>query len=505
MQKKSSICNLFLICTILFALVGLTTYGQSHRHWTRSFNEESSLLSGAVVGGGIGPSAIYYNPAGIADVDNSSLSFHASLFSFEFYTLRDILGENIDLSSMKGLIQPRFISYLVQPNRNKDFSIELAYLNNELYNVEFNKSIDENIDILKALPGDERYFSDFSYFQEYREDWIGVGASWRVNPSLFLGGSMFVMFKHFEYRLYLDIEAFQPVDSIATSIGNIPFYSANYQDIEYIHLDNYRFIWKVGLLYKKERFSFGVTLRTPSLNIYSDGKRISHKEKQSNIMKPGTTDFLPNYVVVDYQEKKDVDVNLKDPFSIAVGATIYLPDNKKTVFTTVEYFNGINPYNAISAEMDSPSFPGSNVDPVQLQNWLTYGHGAKPILNAALGYRWEVKENLLVMAGFRTDFNYRKGLKTLEEDFQVTKSLELDVYHLTGGLSLRVLGQDLITGIQYSIGRQSNVNQYVNFADPVEYNLEEMKPLVGTSEPVGTILYNSISFYFGATLNFNKD
>lgn len=49
----------------------LLSSGQSHNHWTRNFNEESSLLSGAVVGGGAGPSAIYYNPASIAEITES--------------------------------------------------------------------------------------------------------------------------------------------------------------------------------------------------------------------------------------------------------------------------------------------------------------------------------------------------------------------------------------------------------------------------------------------------
>jgi hypothetical protein len=52
----------------LLIFLPLILSGQSHNYWTRSFNEESSLLSGAVVGGGSGPSAIYYNPASIPDL-----------------------------------------------------------------------------------------------------------------------------------------------------------------------------------------------------------------------------------------------------------------------------------------------------------------------------------------------------------------------------------------------------------------------------------------------------
>ena len=73
--------NYLILLLILFS--GELIVAQSFNHWTRSFNEESSLLSGAVVGGGAGPSAIYFNPSSISEISESKLSFHASLFSFK--------------------------------------------------------------------------------------------------------------------------------------------------------------------------------------------------------------------------------------------------------------------------------------------------------------------------------------------------------------------------------------------------------------------------------------
>ena len=76
------------IIFFLVVVLPLFSVGQSHNHWTQSFNEESSLLSGAVVGGGAGPAAIYYNPASIAEITESKFSLHASLFSFNFLTVK---------------------------------------------------------------------------------------------------------------------------------------------------------------------------------------------------------------------------------------------------------------------------------------------------------------------------------------------------------------------------------------------------------------------------------
>ena len=80
--------------------------------------------------------------------------------------------------------------------------------------------------------------------------------------------------------------------------------------------------------------------------------------------------------------------------------------------------------------------------------------------------------------------------------------MDLDNYHITGGLSWRIKGQDIMTGFQYTIGREKNQKQIVNLSDPVEFNTTEMAPLQGTRQNSMNTFFNSISFYFGATFNF---
>jgi len=112
----------------------------------------------------------------------------------------------------------------------------------------------------------------------------------------------------------------------------------------------------------------------------------------------------------------------------------------------------------------------------------------------------------MLMGGFRTDFNYQKNYdyNPLLESKSV-KGIQLDYYHLTGGLSLNIWGQDLIGGLQYTIGREMNQKQFVNLSDPVEYNSIENAPLQGTRQNNMNSLLNSLSLYFGATFNFGGD
>jgi hypothetical protein len=110
------------------------------------------------------------------------------------------------------------------------------------------------------------------------------------------------------------------------------------------------------------------------------------------------------------------------------------------------------------------------------------------------------------MGGFRTDFNYMKNLDYDQyEGYNKIKSINVDQYHLTCGLSWNILGQDFITGVEYTVGRNKDQKQIANLTDPVEYNTVENLALQGIRTNDMKSLYNSISLYFGASLNFGDD
>ncbi len=479
--------------------------GQSNNYWTRSFNEESSLLSGAVVGGGAGPSAIYYNPASISEITESKFSVNVSLFTIDMQGANNVLGENVDLGSTRVKIEPRFISYMIQPKKHPDWSLELAFLNNENFSAANSQSVDKQMDILTHLPGTERYYAFFQYSNSYRDDWFGIGSSWKLSPSFYIGASMFVSVRSLEYKYLLNIEAF-PLDSVFIEGEYVPFYSASYHEMDYLKCNDYRLLWKAGLLYKRERYSLGLNLTTPSVGgIYSDGKQTSREAKQSNITDPESGEPLPNFILADYEEDKDVLVNAKSPFSFAAGFRYEFLKRATVLYLTAEYFGGLDPYRYAEADENPNLMAGSLFQNIDHTEWLTFVSGAKPVLNAAAGYEWLVKENFLIRAGFRTDFNYQKNF-----DFEpytenkLIKGLRFDLYHITGGSSWRIKGQDIMIGLQYTIGRENNQQQFVNLSDPVEFNTTEKVALQGTKQNTMDSHIDAISIYFGATFNFGN-
>ncbi|WP_340111988.1 hypothetical protein [Maribellus mangrovi] len=498
--KTVKLLILSLFCVLLAS--SFFASAQSSNYWSRNFNEESSLLSGAVVGGGAGPSAIFYNPAGIGEIAESKLTINASLFSLELFNAKNVWGDGKDMNNMRIIVVPRFISYMLQPRKNKKWNLEVAFLSNENYKVEDINSVDEISDVLHNNPGEERYNANYRYDNDYNDYWVGAGGSYKINSDLILGTSMFVTTRSLRYSYMVDIEAGTP-DKFTDS--NPLFQTAKYTQAEYLKFNNYRLIWKFGLLYKRNNMSYGLNITTPSLNVYADGKRVMHKQSQSNITNPETGEPVADYLISEFAEKKGMKVNYKNPFSVAAGITWRNNQSTKSVYFTTEYFFGLDPYKMVQGEVSNNSSTHNNLLNDAYYEWLTYVWGAKPVLNAALGYRWVVKENMTLMAGFRTDFNYRKHLNYspfIEE--KTVKGFTIDRYHLTGGLTAHVLGQDLMAGLQYSVGMEKNQKQFINLTDYVEYDPETKKALQGKRKNNVTSLVKNLSIYFGATFNFGE-
>jgi hypothetical protein len=457
------------------------------------------------VGGGSGPTSIYYNPANISEVKASSLSINASLFSLDFINRKNALGEDINLNTSKATAEPRFLSYMIKGKKHPEWSFELAYLNNENLKIEMTESVDESLDILSQTPGTERYFAVYRYNDNFRDDWLCFGGSVQISENLFIGLGIYIIVKSLNYSNSLDIEAYSTNDTVGSEY--YPNSLAVSQYYQYLKFNDYRINGKLGVAYKAKNFSIGMTFNSPSVGgIYSDGKRVTHKKSQINIYDPATGEPVPSYTIIDYKEKGDMDVSFKTPFSIGAGLTYHLFDGKRTLYATFEYFSGIEPYPIVEAEESEDIASGSGFDEIIYTEWLTFVSGARPVFNVAVGYSWTLKEDLLLMAGFRTDFNYEKNLDFGEySEYNTVENLNLDLYYITCGLSWNVLGQDIITGLQYTVGRTQDQKQIANLSDPVEYSPEEHLALQGDRQNTMTSVFNAISLYFGASFNFGGE
>lgn len=505
-MRKDLIFLFLALCLTFSFLFSSELAGQSSRYWSTNLNEESSMLAGAVVGGGAGVGAIYYNPAWITENQISKFSFNANLVSLQFYKLSNALGEDIDLQTTKFNIQPRFLSFLLKPKNMKDMSFQLVILNKTRNEVELTHAQDVNLDILQFLPGTERYYANFKYRKRYNEDWVGIGTSYVIKPGFSIGISMFGIAKTLKYNHSYDIHAFPLSDTIFSGTDTIPFYIASNSSSEYIRYNNYRLLWKIGLGLKSGNISMGLNISTPSINIYSDGKVISRLDHQENIMDPSGSGFIQNHLIADEQVKDEISINHKDPLAVAFGLNYSAPNGKQKYFFSMEYFSKLDPYTIIDANINFNITTGSIYNELANKKWLSYTNSARHVVNFAIGYESEISKDVLIMGGFKTDFSAKNQDSFMEgQNFEnQIRNINADYYHITGGGLLNLRGNRIFAGLQYTMAFDRNNLQIINVSHPVEYNHVENAALQGTRQNNMDFSYHALSLFFGATFNLGQ-
>ena len=207
--------------------------------------------------------------------------------------------------------------------------------------------------------------------------------------------------------------------------------------------------------------------------------------------------------IMDYAEKKEVRVAAKSPFAVAAGCTFTSHDQKKTLYATAEYFAGVDGYRMVEADEELNLGEGSILEGEDFSEWLTFTDGANPVFNVAIGYRSYLKNNLMLLTGFKTDFNYKIKEETrISNPNKSIKSINVDYYHFPTGLTLHIKGQEITAGFKYSLGLSNNTKQLVNLSDPVEFNFDEYKALQGTRTYTVKSVNNSITLLLAAAFNF---
>ncbi len=478
-----------------------------NHYWALNFNSQSSLLSGAVVAGDGGNTSIYFNPSTISEMENgTNLSFAASLFTWGVYRFKDALGTDISITNVSFHVQPQFMSFSFRPKKSK-FAFAFTALTRMKERFDINYYNSEEIDIIASNPGIENYDVAFRYYLEYTDNWFGMASSYDVSEKFKIGLSLFLSSSYISYRTTTNTIAFSPNDT--TWVNGVPNPGPVSEGLytESFKFTDYRLIAKLGFSYVIERWRFGLNITTPSLSLFSSGKEAYRKYRMANITNPDNDEFMPGYVIVNGQTGKDITTRIKVPFSISFGFIYEVDSDENRLYFTMEYFAGIKPYLLVDAPVREDITSQIVYDQLQNKDWLSVADVAKPILNVAIGYRWKINNDLMVLSGLRTDFNNINNADYKDySSYNKINSTDINIYHINGGIQFYFLKKHLlVAGGELSFGYDKDKEQMANFSDPVEYNSEDHRILMGPLEDKMDIYYFGFNIYLTATFNLSKN
>jgi hypothetical protein len=492
--------NLVSILLVVLFMYDSDLQAQSENYWSWNFNTPSTLLGGAVTGGSAGPSAVYYNPALIDQENISNFSLSANLISLQFFKAENIAGEGYDAEQFVFKVQPRFISYTLD-NKNEKLGVELTVLTPVSEEIRYSGQYFSSLDVIKRTAGDETYSAYLNYARKYDDIWFGGGLSYRFSPQFYMGISGFASTKTLKYQYAESPKAYQETDSVEVG-GN---YESSYiaaswfqEEFQYWYTS---LIFKLGAQYRaaNNRFSAGMNLTFPDIPLLGAGN-VRKEIGRSEIYNDPEDNFVTNENVVGFEE--DMKVRVKNPFSAALGIQYISENAKTTISVNMEYFHKIDAYAVVESSFQASWLPGYLSREISSNDFLSYGYEAAAVTNFAVGFQQIISPTFYFLAGFRTDFTASiEGNERFIADKFTINQIHLDKYHLTIGPVWKFQRYKIVSGIQYTTGRNKDAYQIVNYADPVEYIPETDQSLVGIDRTIAEAALTEIALFFGISID----
>lgn len=449
-------------------------------------NTSSTLLGGAVVGGGAGDVAIFYNPAAIRLQDQKQIALNASLLNFDMHDYKNALGYDQNLDYLEWGVKPRFLSYQFKIQDNQRLSYQIAVFSRD---EQLTELYDYKTVMLKTEVGNQdiEYTASYDMSRRYSDYWAGVGMSYILSPKFSFGATLFGSAKSLRYYESSLID----VDPLNGSVNK----NASWSSVEKNYFYVISLIPKMGVLFEDNLISLGLNVTLPSMRLWGDGysKRII---RYSNVVYEGQVkdDFLKseynNYIVA----------NVKEPLSVSVGMTLHSRNNKSKLFFTAEYFAPIDTYKILDNTKIS-SWGQEDFQPGT--DYLSYKYGAKQLVNLAIGYRHELYPSLSILSGMKTNFSaYDPSNEGEWEDINDYVTMSPSLFHISLGAQFRFKANTVILGAEYSFGRSKNIEQLANYGFPGIF--DEKNHIALQNRPDNTMTYtsNSLGFYIGYAFDF---
>jgi hypothetical protein len=486
--------------TVMVVFVCFSGHGQTDNYWSWSFNTTSMLMAGSVVGGGAGPSSIFYNPAQIGIENTKALSLSASIISIQFFRADNIAGEGIDANKVLFKVQPRFVSYLL-PSKKEKWNIELVILTPSSGEIDYVIHYLDEFDLIERTIGEEIYSGYIRYNRKYTDTWIGAGVSNNLGKNWSIGGSAFLSIKNLKYYNRSLAQAYQNSDSVL--VGQIleAGYIALHNREEEFKYWNLSLALKLGIFYTapSKKYSLGLNLSLPNLNIYGEAD-LRKSYSRSNVHDDQSQAFTRNEAF--NESHQNVRSHVSTPFSVAFGIRIMTFAKLDELTITAEYFHSIEPYSLASAETQATYIPQTITPP--FEGVMSYNSSANSVTNIALGMRKRFTENFELLGGLRTDFSaLGEDMAALQKKYSAVTVIPIDKYHLTLGPVFVIRQFEILSGIQYTFGRNKNFEQVINFTDAVEYDAENDLVLEGLPQNNASAHFNEISLFLGLIVDLN--
>ncbi len=464
------------LLVLVLGLCALPLTAQDSHYWTEQFGARSALLGGAVIAGCDDTGAGFYNPGRLGFITNPQLSASASLYQIDILSIENGAGTNTKIDSLQARIVPLLASgiFLFEGAPGHAFGFNIIARNYWSASASARREATENVISDVRSPGDEFYSGQLDIHIDLQEYWAGLTYSCRFNRYLSFGVTHYGCLRLEELNSTTRTRA---VGAPLTLFG-----SDNVVDLDYY---NVRTLWKFGLAFDYGWLKAGITVTTPSMSLFGNGKvtrssTIINLDLDGN----GTGDSI---LADDRQE--GLNSQFRSPWSFGLGVEYTAPTWTRIAFA-MEWFLPVGEYSVITPK--SKNFYVGLPIYADTRQELRVNDQRRGALNFAIGTQQKFNEWISGTFSFRTDFHVDTDIDSPGFEIGVTA---WNLFHVSTGLIFTSQRHEFGAGIQLSIGSGQ-------FRQPISFvNVTEAAGLVGRTHKVDQG-YTSIALIVGYTYYF---
>ena len=467
---------------ILFGLfISLTATSQDSHYWSQQFGTRSALLSGAVLGGANDNTMIYYNPGALGLLDNSSISINANVYRISNIKVENALGQQADFESAQVGSVPLLAGGMIN-TKDQKWKIGYAFITPVEFNFKGIARLDGNYDIIdnSESAGVEELVAEAGITTKTSELVFAFGLGRKLNENWSFGLSNLFTIRSHSYQRNFSTYAFMNNEA-RTLVG-----ANQNQNVEYY---NVRYAAKLGAVYKNGNWSTGITLTSPSINLFGNGTLAS------NIAVRNLKLIDENRISgVATDRQAELKSKFKSPFSVALGTNYEKGSSSAGI--AIQYYSGIDIYNIMEPQPGSFVRPAELAPELQSDLFLRNRAGAKSVLNIAVGYEHKLNDMISLLISGRNDMSYFDD--ELNEGTGIKTTISTwDIYHFSGGVNIEHNNSSLSLGLLFSTGKNGNYEQPGNI-DPNDLDFVEGSTTITDAK------FSSIGLLVGYTFNLKK-
>jgi hypothetical protein len=403
-------------------LLPAPAHAQDSHWWTNQYGNRARLLGGAVIGSSRDLSAVYYNPGGLAVVDEPDALLTGYVFELDNIKYSDILLMDTELSSTRFDAVAGLIAGQLPFNFLGDNRLAYSYLTRHNLEYRFNTG-----GVVPELSNPE--LSDvgpvsvaLQYETRLREYWGGL--TWSTPFDRYgVGISLFVANRSQRLRYGTSLTAAVEDAGVATLNSNRSY---DYYD--------WRLLSKIGLSTSFDRWNVGLTITTPSLHLFGSGD-IAYE----------TVGIFPEYETVTNSFQAGLSTGYASSWAVAAGGE-YIGDGWKA-HVALEWFDRVDVTVLDAQPFQSQTDSTLVVDP-DVTNVM------KSLVNVAFGYEHTFSDTYSGYATFYTDWT---GSEI--DDGAVTTTTPWDLWTFGAGAIFAIGRSEFTAGLTYKFGGKENIGE----------------------------------------------